>query len=151
MKAIVNLLFILWACGACTTSPDRAYVNHRANVSLSADQLDLQSAVLLNFIVDQKAGQGTLIYGTPDFMAGMDSGRPLEGKVVLIHWAQAEDEVWMGARIPGQFLYADWVSYAIGSEQVGRIFPDGSAGSLTEADQARILQLAQLAQSPLFP
>lgn len=60
-------------------------------------------------------------------------------ELLLVHWKEQEDPHWFGARIPGEFVSAEYVSTQLNASAPAylRILPDGSIDNTVDSNSAR--------------
>lgn len=100
---------------ACQDGERVRYINNEASVPLPQMPFEPEQAVLLNQYATPSSRTTSWVLADSTFIHNHSlvdffevSG---EGKLCILHWSQANDPVWIGARIPGRFLGADLMMY----------------------------------------
>jgi|GEM_PF-5741517 len=109
------LVFVMLILQACQNGERVPYINTGSAVGLPHMPFEAGQAVLLNQYVTPSIMTTSWVLADSTFvlnhsLAGFFE-TPGKGKLCILHWSQADDPVWIGARIPGQFLGADLLMY----------------------------------------
>ena len=111
---LISLLFV--ACSSNYDQQQQSYLNNNAAFKIGNIPFDFNSSKVVSSIIRPKDHQTILILSEKTSQSantGMSNqNRFIPGtKWLLVYWQQKDDPVWIGARIPGKFLYTDIVQF----------------------------------------
>jgi len=116
MKHIIfiSIFFFFFACNSNPKYQSQSYLNDAAAVQITDIPFNLESAKLVSSVIRPNDKQTILVLSeatTPNKDISNKTNFQKGIKWLIIYWEQTDDPVWIGARIPGQYLFADLVQF----------------------------------------
>ena len=138
------ILFAGMLC-SCDDNKKRSYLNEEAFVSIPGLPFRLEQSIFLNQYANPLSRTTSWLLADSGFnnnqsLPGFFNARG-NGKLCILHWSQVEDPVWIGARIPGQFLGADLLMYENDTLVVEQYNPDGKHMRANESYKQEVEKL----------
>jgi len=119
MKYLI-ISFTTLFIGSCSGDPkssQKSYMNDQAEIAYAGVlPFDIRSAQLVGTMITEDERHAVLVWADSIAYSARVSHPRLTSPAansnwLLLHWKQTDDPVWIGARIPGAYLYADHVQY----------------------------------------
>ncbi|KAF0158778.1 MAG: hypothetical protein A2499_14465 [Stygiobacter sp. RIFOXYC12_FULL_38_8] len=148
MKYIIAIpiLFFFFSCSSDTDNKQQSYLNNTATVQIGNIPFDLSSAKVVSSIIRHKDHHTILILTDKKSQTtknNLSNGNAfVQGaKWLIIYWQQKDDLVWIGARIPGKFLYTDLIQFNNNDFIIRRYDSSGKILKLDNAEKKKISTL----------
>lgn len=150
-----SLVLIAGMMVSCEYSKESSYINVTASVSIPGIPFNIEQGFFLNQYADPSSRTTSWILADSGFINGQSvsdfttaTGR---GKLCVVHWSQTPDPVWIGARIPGRFLWADVLMYEGDTLIIKHYLPNGTTELPNELYRKKIKSLLQEISMVRFP
>jgi hypothetical protein len=122
---------------SCQYSKRSSYINEAASVSIPEMPFDIEQGYFLSQYTNPSPRITSWVMADSGFIRSQAlasfftvSG---EGKLCILHWSQTDDPVWIGARIPGRFLWADLITYESDTLVIKQYGPNGMVVAANES------------------
>jgi len=154
MKYLAILLFFIFA--SCHAKKDESNINIDASPVINQIPFVFKKAKVINTIIKPIEKQTLLILADSLFANEyeskmIDSLNINNGTLLVLYWEQKSDPVWIGAKIPGNYLYADLVGFNHGMIDVKRYDKQGRKTTIDEKEIKNTIQLIKTTPVAFMP
>lgn len=122
---------------SCQYSERISYLNTEASVSITGMPFSIEKGVFLNQYINPSSRTTSWLLADSAFVHDHQSLNQFfsanrKEKLCILHWSQTDDPVWIGARIPGQFLWADLLMFESDTLVIKQYKPNGEVMAANE-------------------
>lgn len=142
----IPIIFFFFACSSGPDNKQQSYLNNTAAVQMGNIPFNLSSAKVVSSIIRPKDHQTILILTdkkakTAKSNLANKNDFVQDAKWLIIYWQQKDDTVWIGARIPGKFLFTDLIQFNNNDFIIRRYDSSGKILKLDDIEKKKISSL----------
>lgn len=153
---MISLIALSGMLHACKDSKRRRYINEAASVYVQGIPFSIERAIFLTQYTNPSSRTTSWVLGDSSFIYHQqtlahflsDGGKD---KLCILHWSQKDDPVWIGARIPGRFLWADLLMYEMDTLVVKQYHPNRVTLAANESYKMEVESLLRELNVVVYP